>query len=225
MGMAFCPEERGIFTSLNVEENLPLPPVVREGGLTTAQVHELFPNLKERLTSQGTRLSGGEQQMLAIGRILRTGARMLLLDEPTEGLAPVIVHSASGRVLKAIRENEPRAISLGYDVDRYMLIAFILAAAISGLAGSTKAVVFQLAPLTDVHWNISGEVILMTLIGGVGRVFGPIAGAPFLTALENYLGQMGSWVTVVAGSNFIVCVLAFRRGIFGELGRVLKRTL
>jgi branched-chain amino acid transport system ATP-binding protein len=109
LGIAWCPEERGIFSSLNVEENLLLPPVVREGGLTTAQVFELFPNLKERLsTSQGTRLSGGEQQMLAIGRILRTGARLLLLDEPTEGLAPVIVQ----QIGKAIRELKSRGFTI-----------------------------------------------------------------------------------------------------------------
>jgi branched-chain amino acid transport system ATP-binding protein len=109
LGIAWCPEERGIFASLNVEENLLLPPVVREGGLTTQQVFELFPNLKERLsTSQGTRLSGGEQQMLAIGRILRTGARLLLLDEPTEGLAPVIVQ----QIGKAIRELKSRGFTI-----------------------------------------------------------------------------------------------------------------
>jgi branched-chain amino acid transport system ATP-binding protein len=109
MGVAFCPEERGIFASLDVEENLLLPPVVREGGLTTAQVFELFPNLKERLgTRSGTRLSGGEQQMLAIGRILRTGARLLLLDEPTEGLAPVIVQ----QIGKAIRELKSRGFTI-----------------------------------------------------------------------------------------------------------------
>jgi branched-chain amino acid transport system ATP-binding protein len=109
LGIAWCPEERGIFSSLDVEENLLLPPVVREGGLTTQQVFELFPNLKERLsTSQGTRLSGGEQQMLAIGRILRTGARLLLLDEPTEGLAPVIVQ----QIGKAIRELKSRGFTI-----------------------------------------------------------------------------------------------------------------
>ena len=102
LGIAFCPEERGIFSSLNVEENLLLPPKVREGGMTVAQIHELFPNLRERRTSQGTKLSGGEQQMLAIGRILRTGARMLLLDEPTEGLAPVIVQHI-GRTLARLK--------------------------------------------------------------------------------------------------------------------------
>jgi branched-chain amino acid transport system ATP-binding protein len=101
-GIAFCPEERGIFASLDVEENLLLPPKVRDGGLSTAQVFELFPNLRERLRSQGTRLSGGEQQMLAIGRILRTGARLLLLDEPTEGLAPVIVQQI-GNVIRKLK--------------------------------------------------------------------------------------------------------------------------
>ena len=102
LGIAYCPEERGIFSSLNVEENLLLPPVVRDGGLTEAQIYELFPNLNERRKSQGTKLSGGEQQMLAIGRILRTGARLLLLDEPTEGLAPVIVQQI-GRTIAELK--------------------------------------------------------------------------------------------------------------------------
>lgn len=103
-GIAFCPEERGIFASLSVEENLNLPPVVRPGGLSLAQIFDLFPNLKERLgSSQGTKLSGGEQQMLAIGRILRTGARLLLLDEPTEGLAPVIIQQI-GKTIRALKQ-------------------------------------------------------------------------------------------------------------------------
>ena len=102
LGIGYCPEERGIFASLNVEENLLLPPVVREGGLSLAEIYELFPNLKERLTSQGTKLSGGEQQMLAIGRILRTGARLLIFDEPTEGLAPVIVQQI-GRTIHKLK--------------------------------------------------------------------------------------------------------------------------
>jgi branched-chain amino acid transport system permease protein len=135
------------------------------------------------------------------------------------------VHSPFGQVLTAIRENEPRAISLGYKANQYKLIAFVLSAGLSGLAGGTKALVFQLAPLTDVHWGTSGEVILMTLIGGMGTVFGPIAGAVFLAALETYLAQLGSWVTVTEGAIFVVCVIAFRRGIFGELSRILKRPL
>jgi branched-chain amino acid transport system ATP-binding protein len=102
-GIAFCPEERGIFASLDVEENLYLPPQVKPGGLSVEKIFELFPNLKERLRSQGTKLSGGEQQMLAIGRILRTGARLLLLDEPTEGLAPVIIQQI-GRTIRALKE-------------------------------------------------------------------------------------------------------------------------
>ncbi|MCA1829707.1 MAG: branched-chain amino acid ABC transporter permease [Myxococcales bacterium] len=135
------------------------------------------------------------------------------------------IHSPFGQVLTAIRENEPRAISLGYKTNHYKLIAFVISAGISGLAGGTKALVFQLASLTDVHWGTSGEVILMTLIGGMGTVFGPIAGAVFLTTLENYLSQLGSWVTVTEGAIFVVCVLAFRRGMFGELSRLLKRPL
>ena len=135
------------------------------------------------------------------------------------------VHSPFGQVMKAIRENEPRAISLGYKTDHYKLIAFVLSAALAGLAGGTKALVVQLASLTDVHWGTSGEVILMTLIGGMGTVFGPIAGAVFVAALENYLARLGSWVTVTEGAIFVVCVIAFRRGIFGELSRLLKRPL
>jgi len=135
------------------------------------------------------------------------------------------IHSPFGQVLTAIRENEPRAISLGYKTHHYKLIAFVLSAGLSGLAGGTKALVFQLASLTDVHWNQSGEVILMTLIGGMGTVFGPIAGAVFMTTLENYLAQLGSWVTVTEGAIFVVCVMAFRRGMFGELGRILRRPL
>ena len=135
------------------------------------------------------------------------------------------VHSPFGQVLTGIRENEARAISLGYKANQYKLIAFVISAGMAGLAGGTKAIVFQLASLTDVHWGTSGEVILMTLIGGMGTIFGPIAGAVFLTTLENYLSQLGSWVTVVEGGIFVVCVMAFRRGMFGELSRLLKRPL
>ena len=141
------------------------------------------------------------------------------------GIIHRTVHSPFGQVLTGIRENEPRAISLGYKVNQYKLIAFVLSAAMAGVAGGTKALVFQLASLTDVHWTTSGEVILMTLIGGLGTIFGPIAGAVFLTTLENYLSQLGSWVTVTEGAIFVVCVVAFRRGMFGELSRILKRPL
>jgi len=136
-----------------------------------------------------------------------------------------IIHSPFGQVLKAVRENEPRAISLGYKTDQYKVIAFVLSAGLAGLAGGTKAIVFQLASLTDVHWGMSGEVILMTLIGGIGTIFGPVVGAVFFVTLENYLAQLGSWVQVVQGVIFVICVIAFRRGLVGELARVLKRPL
>ncbi len=127
-----------------------------------------------------------------------------------------IVYSPFGQVLKAIRENEPRAISLGYDAEKYKLLAFVLSAMLSGLAGSVKAIVFQLASLTDVHWTMSGEIVLMVLLGGMGTIFGPVIGAFTIIGLENYLASFGQWVTVITGAIFVVCVLAFRRGIVGE---------
>lgn len=128
-----------------------------------------------------------------------------------------VIYSPFGQTLAAIRENEPRAISLGYQVDRYKLLAFVLSAALSGLAGATKALVFRLATLTDVHWHTSGDVVLMTLLGGLGTVFGPVVGAFFLVTLRQYLASAGSWVTVITGATFVVCVLLFRRGVVGEL--------
>jgi branched-chain amino acid transport system permease protein len=133
-----------------------------------------------------------------------------------------IVNSPFGEVLKAIRENEPRAISLGYHADRYKLMAFVLSAFFAGVAGATKAIVFQLASLTDVDWPISGEVILMTLVGGLGTIFGPVVGAFVMVSLENVLTTFGSWVFVTQGAIFVVCVLLFRRGIVGELAHGLK---
>ena len=132
------------------------------------------------------------------------------------------IHSPFGQVLKAIRENEPRAISLGYRVDHYKLLAFTLSAALAGLAGSTKALVFQLASLTDVDWRMSGQVVLMTLVGGVGTVFGPLVGAFILVTMENYLAQFGSWVTVIQGLIFVVCVLTFRKGVVGEIAELIR---
>jgi branched-chain amino acid transport system permease protein len=149
------------------------------------------------------------------------------------------VHSPFGQVLKAVKENEPRAISLGYDVERYKLLAFVLSAALSGLAGATKTVVLGFETLTDVHWAMSGLVVLMTLVGGLGTLSGPIVGAIVIVALENKLGDLGNWlavvtridwfrsigesVTIVTGFIFIVCVLAFRRGIVGELVALSRR--
>jgi branched-chain amino acid transport system permease protein len=136
-----------------------------------------------------------------------------------------IIHSPFGEVLRAIRENEPRAISLGYPTERYKLVAFILSAAFAAVAGATKAIVFQLASLTDVDWPMSGEVVLMTLIGGLGTLFGPVVGAFFMVALENYLTTAGQWVFVIQGVIFVVCVLLFRRGIVGELAHRLRISL
>lgn len=149
-----------------------------------------------------------------------------------------IVHSPFGQVLKAVRENEPRATSLGYDVDRYKLLAFVLSAGLAGLAGATKAVVLGFGTLTDVHWSMSGLVVLMTLVGGMGTLLGPVLGAIIIVALENKLGELGNWlaeltaiewfntigesVTMVTGLIFVVCVLAFRRGIVGELAARLR---
>ena len=135
------------------------------------------------------------------------------------------IHSPFGQVLKAIRENEARAISLGYRAERYKLLAFVLSATFAGLAGATKALVFQLASLTDVHWTMSGEVVLMVLLGGLGTVFGPVVGAFIVVTLENYLAHLGAWVTVVQGAIFVLCVLTFRRGVVGELGKLLGKSL
>jgi branched-chain amino acid transport system permease protein len=134
-----------------------------------------------------------------------------------------IINSPFGEVLKAIRENESRAVSLGYKTDRYKLVAFVLSATFAGVAGATKALVFQLASLTDVDWPMSGEVILMTLVGGLGTLFGPVAGAFFVISLETYLTtRIGQWVLVVQGLIFVLCVMMLRQGIVGELARILR---
>jgi branched-chain amino acid transport system permease protein len=136
-----------------------------------------------------------------------------------------IVHSPFGAVLKAIRENEPRAISLGYKVERYKLAAFVLSATLAGLAGATKAIVAQSATLTDVHWSTSGEVILMTLVCGMGTILGPVVGALIIVAMQTQLSTFGQWVTVIQGAIFVFCVLAFRRGIVGEIAAKFKLKL
>ena len=133
------------------------------------------------------------------------------------------VHSPFGQVLKAIRENEPRAVSLGYRTDRYKLVAFVLSASLAGLAGATKAIVFQLASLTDVTWQMSGEVVLMTLLGGMGTLFGPVVGAGLVVTLESYLASTSLPVPVVIGCIFVICVLVFRRGIVGEVMNYLGK--
>jgi branched-chain amino acid transport system permease protein len=135
-----------------------------------------------------------------------------------------IIHSPFGQVLKSIRENEPRALSLGYNVDRYKLLAFVLSGTLAGLAGATKAIAFGLATLTDVGWQMSGEVVLMTLLGGMGTLLGPVLGAAIIVTMQNYLANLGSLVSIVMGATFVVCVLLFRRGIVGEIAhRVGKK--
>jgi branched-chain amino acid transport system permease protein len=133
-----------------------------------------------------------------------------------------IIHSPFGEVLKAIRENEPRAISLGYKTDRYKLIAFILSAGLAGLAGATKALVVQIASLTDVYWPMSGEVVLMSLVGGLGTIFGPVLGSFVILSMQYKLASLGEWVLVIQGVIFVVCVLLFRRGIIGEIAHYLR---
>jgi branched-chain amino acid transport system permease protein len=179
--------------------------------------------------------TGGEDGLQGIPRGKALG--LVPLDGPTTMYYFVLVtflggfwlvhrtvHSPFGAVLRAIRENEPRALSLGYDVARYKLVAFVISAALAGLAGSLKAMVLQFASLSDVHWHRSGEVVLMTLLGGMGTVMGPSVGALLVVTLENYLAEAGSWVTVITGAVFVVCVLAFRRGIVGEVRAVVRRS-
>lgn len=136
-----------------------------------------------------------------------------------------VTRSPFGHVLRAIRDNEPRAVSLSYAVERYRVVVFVLSAALSGLAGALKALVFQLASLTDVHWTMSGEVVLMTLVGGMGTLFGPVVGAFVVVAMEFYLAAFGSWVQVVEGTVFVLCVLMFREGIVGAVARLTGRAL
>jgi len=133
-----------------------------------------------------------------------------------------IVHSPFGMVLKSIRENEPRATSLGYRTDDYKLMAFVLSAGLSGVAGGLKSIVFGIATLTDVFWTMSGEVVLMSLVGGLGTIFGPVVGAAVIITMQNYLAEFGAWVTVIQGVIFVLCVLAFRRGVVGEIGNWLR---
>lgn len=135
------------------------------------------------------------------------------------------INSPFGEVLKAIRENEPRAISLGYKTDQYKMLAYILSGTLAGFAGSLKVFVAQNASLTDVHWSMSGEIVLMTLVGGLGTIFGPVVGAFVIIAMQQYLAGFGQWVTVIQGVIFVACVLLFRRGLVGELAHMLRRSL
>nr|WP_244936622.1 branched-chain amino acid ABC transporter permease [Methylobacterium currus] len=182
------------------------------------------------------KFTGGEDGIQAVPRGNLFGVISLADDRVLYALVAVIfflgllliyriIHSPFGQVLKAIRDNEPRAISLGYRANQYKLAVFVLSTTLAGLAGSTKAIVFQLASLTDVHWSMSGEVVLMTLVGGMGTVFGPILGSFVIIAMENYLAQFGAWVTIIQGFVFVICVLVFREGILGLVARTLRRPL
>ncbi|WP_184013438.1 branched-chain amino acid ABC transporter permease [Glaciimonas immobilis] len=199
---------------------------IRRQGIYFAMVTLALAQMLYFFYLQFDGFTGGEDGIQAIPRGHLFG--LINLDHPLAmyytvlaicvgGFALIyrIVHSPFGQVLKAIRENEPRAISLGYRVERVKLLVFVLSAALAGLAGATKALVFQLATLNDVNWSVSGDVILMTLVGGVGTLFGPIVGAFVLVIISTYLAGFGSWVTMIEGAIFIICVMSFRRGLCG----------
>lgn len=181
--------------------------------------------------------TGGEDGLQAVPRGLLLGHWSLMSDTVMYYVVAAIflacylgiariVNSPFGQVLKMIRENESRAVSLGYEVDRYKLLAFVLSAALAGLAGSLKTLVMGFATLSDVHWSMSGEVILMSLLGGVGTLFGPVLGAGIVIALQNLLAdKVGSWVTVIIGAIFVICVMTFRKGVVGELQAFIDRRL
>jgi branched-chain amino acid transport system permease protein len=222
---------------------------IRRSGIYFAMITLAFAQMVYFLALQ-MRFTGGEDGLQGIPRGTLLGVVDLNDDINLYYVVLAIfvfgfwlvyraVHSPFGQVLKAIRENEPRAVSLGYDVNRYKLLAFVLSAALAGLAGATKSLVLQLASLSDVHWHTSGSVVLMTLLGGVGTIFGPVVGALTVIGLENKLGDIGNWlarttgitgfarigesVTVFTGLIFIICVLTFRRGIVGELAAMYRR--
>jgi branched-chain amino acid transport system permease protein len=209
---------------------------IRRQGIYFAMITLALAQMVFFFSLQTPRFTGGEDGIQAVPRGHLFGLISLADDRALyyvvaaiffAGLLLIyrIIHSPFGQVLKAIRDNEPRAISLGYRTNHYKLMVFVLSAALAGIGGATKAIVFQLASLTDVHWTMSGEVVLMTLVGGMGTVFGPIVGALVIVTMENYLATLGAWVTVIQGVIFVICVLLFREGIVGVLGRWLKRPL
>jgi branched-chain amino acid transport system permease protein len=208
---------------------------IRRQGIYFAMVTLAFAQMVYFFSLQAP-FTGGEDGIQAIPRGHLFGLVSLAPDRTLyffvfavvfAGLLLIyrIIHSPFGHVLKAIRENEARAISLGYRVDRYKLGVFVLSATLAGVAGGTKAIVFQLASLTDVYWTMSGEVVLMTLLGGMGTIFGPLVGAAIIVTMQNYLATAGAWVTVIQGGIFVVSVLIFREGIVGILSRWLKKPL
>ena len=208
---------------------------IRRQGIYFAMVTLAFAQMVYFFSLQAP-FTGGEDGIQAVprgrlfGLIDIAGDRacyFLVLAIVFGGLLAIyrIIHSPFGHVLKAIRENEPRSVSLGYRVNRYKLGVFVMSAALAGLAGATKALVFQLASLTDVHWSMSGEVVLMALLGGMGTVFGPILGAGVVVTMQNYFAGLGAWVTVLEGVVFVLGVLLFREGIVGVIARRTGRSL
>ena len=209
---------------------------IRRQGIYFAMITLALAQMAYFFSLQTPRFTGGEDGIQAVPRGHLFGLVDLSADRTLYFLVAAIfmagllliyriIHSPFGQVCKAIRDNEPRAISLGYRVNQYKLAVFVLSATLAGLAGATKAIVFQLASLTDVHWSMSGEVVLMTLVGGLGTVFGPIAGAIVIVSMQNYLATLGAWVTVVQGIIFVICVLTFREGIVGLIAKWIKRPL
>src|SRR5215210_5701127 len=209
---------------------------IRRLGIYFSMITLALAQMAYFFAVQTPRFTGGEDGIQAVPRGNLFGV-LSLADDRTlyyvvaaiffAGLLLIyrIINSPFGQVLKAIRDNEPRATSLGYRTNQYKLMVFVLSTTLAGLAGATKAIVFQLASLTDVHWSMSGEVVLMTLVGGMGTVFGPIVGALVIVTMENYLAQLGSWVLVVQGVIFVACVLLFREGIVGVIGKRIRQPL
>lgn len=209
---------------------------IRRQGIYFAMITLALSQMVFFFSLQTPQFTGGEDGIQAVPRGKLLGL-INLADDRTlyfvvaaifmGGLLLIyrIIHSPFGQVCKAIRDNEPRAISLGYRANQYKLAVFVLSAGLAGLAGATKAIVFQLASLTDVHWSMSGEVVLMTLVGGLGTVFGPIVGALVIVSMQNYLAGLGSWVLVVQGVIFVVCVLLFREGIVGVIAKRIGKGL
>jgi len=209
---------------------------IRRQGIYFAMITLALAQMVYFFSLQTPRFTGGEDGIQGVPRGDLFGAISLAEDRVLyyvvagiffAGLLLIyrIIHSPFGQVLKAIRDNEPRAISLGYRTNHYKLAVFVLSATLAGVAGSTKAIVFQLASLTDVHWSMSGEVVLMTLVGGMGTVFGPIVGALVVVAMQNYLAGFGSWVLIIQGVIFVLCVLLFREGIVGVIAKRIGRPL
>ncbi len=209
---------------------------IRRQGIYFAMITLALAQMVFFFSLQTPRFTGGEDGIQAVPRGHLFGM-ISLADDWTlywlvaaifmAGLLAIyrIIHSPFGQVCKAIRDNEPRAISLGYRANQYKLAVFVLSACLAWLAGATKAIVFQLASLTDVHWSMSGEVVLMSLVGGLGTVFGPIAGALVIVSMQNYLASLGAWVTVVQGVIFVICVMTFREGIVGVISKWIRKPL